>query len=449
MTKSEIIPSLHPGYWISLVIYFFLNTSIYFSYKPNSIDLLLCSLLHLIMVHFLIFRFSLLLSNFPKSVLHPFNIFILIHIIYFSTNHFKYYTKPNYYEFTTNIDHRLLGTLLVFLSLNILIYSAKKIYKNNFHDFLYIFLYEIKKKYFYIFVNIFSLTIGILILGDIFYDFNYKNNNIISLLINTYPVFLLLSLFSYKNKKSRFNIFVLTFCIASIFSVSGTRHVLLISFLIIILFYFSSLPDWKITYKKVFNILIYIPLVITVLIIPLTEFSKKKNQDDLIRVVNRGDLSDFAISVGIINNQLNPLHYITNSFKWAIPGYFLNKRKLEYSDDFFLKNKNWRSSDYRVKYTIFNVDYPDSLFSTGAFIGSYAGIVFFPPLWLFIFYFIFKSLNKICLISSFLAIIPYMFKIEVATWAVIPLLRNYLVLFLTFYLTLRFFSIIFDKDKIT
>lgn len=442
-TTSKIISLNYPGYWISLIVYFLLNISIYFSYQPNSIDLLLFSILHLLMMHFLIFRFSLLLLNFSKSILHPFSIFILTHIIYFSITHFKYYIKPNYNEFITDLDYRFAGSVLVFISLNILISFCYKIYEKSNYDFFKIFLNEITKKYFYLFTNIFSLSIGSLILFKIYFNPNIINNNFLELLINSYPVFFLLSLFAYIKKKNKLIFFILTSCIVSIFFIVGVRFVIIVSFLTIILFYISFLIKKINNLNKIFNILIYIPLLIILLIHPLTEFSKKIVRNDTIHVINRSDLSDFAISVCLNNNQLSPLYYIANSFKWGIPGFLIDKQNLEFSDETFLKRNGWRSSDYRIKYTLFNVDYPDTLFSTGAFIGGYVGMIAFPVLWIFLFNLIFKRLNNLCFISSYLATMPNMFRIEIASWTLVTVFRNYLILFLFFYLTLtvfRFFS---------
>jgi hypothetical protein len=195
-------------------------------------------------------------------------------------------------------------------------------------------------------------------------------------------------------------------------------------------------------------LLVYIPLLIISIIAPITNYAKEKDSVDLIRYVNRADLSDFAISVCNDNDKITPFYYILNSLKWAVPSPFIDKQNLNYSAEKFFQKRGWRSSDYRKGYTLFNIDYPDTLFSTGALIGGYIGLIIFPFLWLYLFNFILNKLPIFLFLPSYMASIPYMLSVEIAPWSVLPVLRNFIVTIIIFYVLIKIFKTLWGQSRL-
>ena len=446
-TNKRFLSIFQVGSLVSFTSYFVVNLVAYHLYDNSSVESFIFSFLHILMFTFLIFRQAVLLCDFPQNILHPFNIFLLLNVIYFSVNFIKYYSYPNYYEFINENDIRFLGSSLVFISINILFSFSRYVFRKNKYDFFVIFTSEIKKRYFVLFVNVFSIAIAILILCKIFFDLDISDGKFLSMIIQMYPIFLLLSLFDYKERRNRISVFILIFGLASFFIVTGVRHVALIIFILITLFYFSNNKFTILSYNKIYNILMFIPLFIILIISPVTKFTKNTNENDLILYLNRSDLSDFAISVSANNPHPNPLHYFYNSIKWAVPGIFIEKSNLDNPEEGFLYKNGWRSSDYRMGYSLYNIDYPDTLFSTGAFVAGYFGLIFFPVVWFFLFNLFFLKINYLFFIACYISIVPLLFKIEIAPWEIVPIFRNLIITTAVFYIFLKFFKIIFNQKK--
>ena len=161
--------------------------------------------------------------------------------------------------------------------------------------------------------------------------------------------------------------------------------------------------------------------------------------------MQRTDFADFVGAASTADYKENVFTGLHTSLLWAIPGGFIDKEKLDWSMEPFYKKNNWRSSNYREGYTKYNIDYIDSIFSSGAMVGGFLGALLLPLAWYGVFIMILGRLNNTLLLSFYLASIPSILNIEIAFWTIVPTIRNWIVISLLLFVTIQ--SIIWLRGR--
>ena len=115
----------------------------------------------------------------------------------------------------------------------------------------------------------------------------------------------------------------------------------------------------------------------------------------------------------------------------------IDKTKLEYAEVDFQSANQWRVKDLRNGYVRDATDYPDTVFSSGAYLGGYIGILLFPLIWVGSFSWFINKCSGLFSIAAFLACLIPMCNIELSVWAIIAVWRNYLITAIIMYFVFK------------
>lgn len=440
-----------PIFFISLCVYILL--SLFWSeldyfwsgHSDNSgLNIAMACIVHAILYHLLAYNFSNYCRN-PGFLKTPFAISCLVSIAYLGVPFLKYYGEVRYVEFDIGFQYRLFALLVVCAS----IFMILKVYAKNWTLFYLKSQKAMHQSVGPLFVPfmyfIFGASSFYLIFGSIYLDLSVTQ---ITLIQAGYFISLFyFSLFGFQHK-AYWNELLLISGGLSITYFLGARYALLLAVLVILFGRISRIQSNQKRTSMVLLSLLLIPLVAIMILGPLTAMTKDRyGEISLIFELQRTDYVDFVGSASVANDKENVFRGLYTSSLWAIPGGYIDKAGLDYSMEPFFDNNQWRSPDKREGHTLKTNDYPDSIFSNGAMVGGFVGAFLFPLVWFSVFGMILSRLNNTLLLSFYLASVPSMFNIEIAFWTIVPVLRNWFVTSIMFFVFIQLTSFLYPKVK--
>ena len=424
--STAIRRSIKDRYVVLVSIFLYSLLIAFWPYQADSgqVKTALACVTHAGLYIFLASIFSSYCKN-PHFLKTPFAISCLITIVYLGVPFLKYYGEVRYVEHDVELHYRLLGlsvicaSIIVILKLYakkwILFYlQARHAMQRSLGRFLVPLMY-----------CIFGVSVFYMITGGMF------GNSELSAVQQTFTMsgyFIALYYFSMfrVQRKALWNELLFLGGGLSITYYTGQRGAVLFAILLLVFGRFSRIRSSKKRMSMVLLGLLITPLALVMTLGPLTEMTKARHGGvNLIFELQRVDFADFVAAASMADYKENVFTGLHTSLLWAMPGSLIAKESIDYSMEPFFKKNGWRSSDYREGYTLFNMDYVDSIFSNGAMVGGFAGALLFPLAWYGVFVIILNRLKKNLLLSFYLGAIPSMFGIEIAFWTIMPTLRNW------------------------
>lgn len=408
---------------------------------------ILASVLHAVMLHVLVWKLAQCLHADTRRILSPVSVFLVVTLFYFGITFLKYFADWQLYpEFTTDLTYRLLGTFLVFLSM-LLLMRWWSWWSSRHQDETLAILNRLGQRLgFRIMV-----LIGCIISVMVFYMIRGAEANPAGGAILSRRTFILASIaqsmffpmlvatfFLRKGSIRNICFTILMLSAVAILLSTGARNMLILTGLVVILLVLFWKRLKRTLRSSAVIFVLATPLLTLSFAVPLTTYVKMgKPNRYLVQTAQRGDLSDYAISISLLNHRPGPYHVLKNATLWAIPGTLIDKESLDYVGLGFQKAHGWRLNEYRAGYTLYNIDYPASSFSTGAYIGGYIGMVLFPLVWVGAFIWFIHLCPGLLKVAAYLCCINEMIHIELAAWSIIAVARNYLLFTAIMYLAIR------------
>ena len=439
-------------FFISICIYsllslFWPELDIFWSgYSDDSgLNIAMACILHAILYHLLAYNFSNYCRT-PGFLKTPFAIGCLVLIAYLGVPFLKYYGEARYVEFDVGLQYRLFALLVVCAS----IFTILKIYAKKWtlfylksHESMQRFVGPLFVPFMYC---MFGASSFYMIVGSI-----YSTNNLSELQTTLIKAGYFISMYYFAlfgiQHKAYWNelLFVVGGVLITYFL--GTRYTLLLAVLLLGFGRISRIRSNQKRQSMVLLGLLLIPLVTIMILGPLTAMTKDRyGEISLNYELQRTDYVDFVAAASIADHKEHALKGLYTSVLWAIPGGYIDKAGLEFSMEPFFGNNQWRSSDRRNDvYTADTNDYPDSIFSCGAMVGGFVGVLLLPLVWFSFFSVVLSRLNKTLLLSFYLASVPGMFNIEIAFFRIVPILRNWFVTAIMLFVFIQLISFLYPK----
>ena len=403
----------------------------------------LACILHAVLYILLAYNFSRYCKN-PHFLKTPLALSCLLLIIYLGVPFMKYYGAARYVELDIALHYRLFGLFVICAS----IFMIMKMYANKWIIF-YRRSKEIHRSVGPLFVplmySVFGLTTFYLITGSILTGNSLSAAQITFIMSGYFVALYYFALFGVQ-QKAFWNELLFVCGGVAVTYFSGQRFALLLSIFMLVFARISRIQSQKKRKSMVLLSLLIAPLALMMILGPLTEMTKTRYGGvNLFFELQRTDFADFVGAASTADYKENVFTGLHTSLLWAIPGGFIDKEKLDWSMEPFYKKNNWRSSNYREGYTKYNIDYIDSIFSSGAMVGGFLGALLLPLAWYGVFIMILGRLNNTLLLSFYLASIPSILNIEIAFWTIVPTIRNWIVISLLLFVTIQ--SIIWLRGR--
>ena len=408
----------------------------------------LASILHVLMVHVLVWKFAKSLFVDTKRIFSPFSIFFAVNLFYFSITFLKYFRSPNYLEFTTDIIHRLFGAFLVFLSMLILLrwwtwWSSRNPDKvlpalhqlgGSRSFWLVIFTGCILAASGVYFINmVVELTPSRMPIVD-------RNIGIyLSIITSLFFPMLVAALFIKKGIIRNVSLGALIISAFVVMIFAGVRTYFMITLLLLLLFSLYGLKCKSNVMTIAMVYFLIVPLVVIAIAVPLTNYVKRGIDTDLVETAERGELADYAINICSFDKRPSAFTFLSNAAQWALLGDRIDKTSLDKTEVSVQYANRWRIKEYRNGYAKNTVDYLDTVFSSGAYLGGYIGLIFFPLFWIGSFIWFIRKCSGLLSVTAFLMCYMVVCNIELSVWAVIAIWRNYLVTTIMMYFVFKFF----------
>ena len=370
----------------------------------------------------------------------PFAISVLITIVYLGVPFLKYYGEVRYVEHDVELHYRLFGLSVICASIIVIL----KFYAKRWIFFYLQSRHAMQRSLGRLLVPpmycIFGASVFYMITGNIFGD-NQLSAAQQTLIMSGYFIALYYFALFGAQQRAIWNELLFVCGGLAITYYTGQRGAVLLAILLLVFGRVSRIKSSKKRMSMVLLGLIITPLALVMTLGPLTEMTKTRHGGvDLIFELQRVDFADFVAAASTADYKENVFVGLRTSFLWAVPGPLVDKEKLDYSMEPFFKNNGWRSSDYRQGYTRSNVDYGDSLFSSGAMVGGFVGALLLPLAWHGVFIILLSQLKKTLLLSFYLGAVPSMFAIEIAFWTIIPTLRDWILISITLFALIQSIS---------
>ncbi|MCX2982109.1 hypothetical protein EYC98_14705 [Halieaceae bacterium IMCC14734] len=348
----------------------------------------------------------------------------------------KYLGEARYAEFDVGLLYRLFGLSVICASIFIIL----KLYAKNWILF-YLKSKDIHQSVERLFTPlmycIFGVTTFFMITGSILGDSLLSAAQITLILSGYFISLYYFALFGTQQKALRNELLFVCAGLAITYY-SGQRFALLLSILILVFARISRIQSDKKRKSMVLLSMLMAPLALMMTLGPLTEMTKTRYGGvNMFYEIQRTDFADFVAAASTADYKENVFTGLYTSVLWAIPGGLIDKEKLDWSMEPFFKKNHWRSSDYREGHKSSNIDYGDSMFSSGAMVGGFIGALLFPLAWYAVFIIILGRFRNTLLLSFYLASVPSMWNIEIAFWTIVPTLRNWVVVSLILFVIIQ------------
>ena len=398
----------------------------------------LACIVHAVLFNVIAYNFSRYCKN-PWFLKTPLALSCLLLIIYLGVPFMKYYGAARYVELDVALHYRLLGLIVICASIFIILrlYAKKWI------------LFHLKSKDIHrsvgplvvpLMYSVFGITTFYLITASVLTDGNLGAAQIVFVMSGYYIALYYFAQFGVQ-QKAFWNELLFVCGGLAITYYSGQRFALLFSIFMLVFARISRIQSQKKRKSMVLVSILMAPLALMMVLGPLTEMTKDRYGGvNLFFELQRTDFSDFVGAASTADYKENVFTGLHTSLLWAIPGGVIDKEELDWSMEPFYKENNWRSSNYREGYTKNNIDYIDSIFSSGAMVGGFAGALLFSLAWYGFFTMILSRLKKKLLLSFYLASIPAMINIEIAFWIIIPMLRDWILISIILFGIIQLFS---------
>lgn len=461
MMRVKVTDSVYPFILLSLLCYISVTGYFFVSgqYLDAPVQALFASFLHAVMLHILVWQFAKIICADKRRILSPVSVFLVVILFRFGISYLKYFSEPNYPEYTADMTLRLLGTFLVFVSmLGLLRWWTW--WSSRHPDKVQLILHNMGKiRSFEVFVFLGSLipVIGFFlnIIAFIFGEMSLAGTVVLSrsefifLSIASslfFPMFISLSFLKKGGiRKITESIAIISALLVMIMMKSRSSFMILM--LLIPLFNLHSLKKQSQVMSRAVLFFLALPLLALTVAVPLSDYVKggiDPNFKNLVWTTNRAELSDYAVSICLADSQFRPYIILKNAVLWALPGSIINKAYLEYADVDFQYAQGWRLSDYREGYTLETVDYTDTIFSAGAFLVGYIGMILFPIFWVGAFIWFIDKCSGMLSAAAYLACFSPIINVEIGIWSIIAIWRNYILVTVIIYFAMKivlFFTI--------
>ena len=406
-------------------------------FDGGQLDITLACIVHAVLFNLLAYNFSRYCQN-PCFLKTPLALSCLLLIIYLGVPFMKYYGEARYVELDVALHYRLFGLFVICVS----IFMILKLYAKKW-ILIYLKSKDIHRSVGPLFVplmySVFGVTTFYMITGNIIGD-NDLSVAQFTFIMSGYVIALYYFALFGVRKKAFWNELLFVCGGLAITYYSGQRFALLLSIFMLVFARVSRIQSQKKRKSMVLLSILVAPLALMMMLGPLTEMTKTRYGGvNLLFELQRTDFSDFVGAASTADYKANVFTGLHTSLLWALPGGVIDKEELDWSMEPFYKKNNWRSSDYREGYTIRNIDYIDSIFSSGAMVGGFAGALLFPLAWYGFFILVLSQLKNTLLLSFYLASIPSILNTEIAFWTIVPTLRNWIVISLMLFVILQVF----------
>ena len=390
---------------------------------------------HAVLFMLLAYKFSRYCHD-PRFLKTPLALTCLLLIIYLGVPFIKYYGEPRYVELDVALHYRLFGLIIISAS----IFLILQLYAKKWIRF-YVRSREVHRSVGPLFVplmySVFGVTTFYLVTGSVLTGGSLTPAQITFIFSGYYIALFYFALFGNQQNSFLNEILFVVGGIAITYG-SGKRFALLLGIFVLIFARLSRIQSSKRRQSMILISILATPLAIMAILGPLTEMTKTRYGGvSLLFELQRTDFSDFVGAAAAADYKENVVTALHTSVLWAIPGGLIDKEKLHWSMEPFYKENNWRSSDYRASYNKWNIDYSDSIFSSGAMVGGFAGALLLSLAWYGVFTALLSQLKGTLLLSFYLASIPSMLTLEVAFWTIVPTLRNWVVMSLMLFFVIQ------------
>ena len=395
----------------------------------------LACIVHAVLFILLAYKFSRYCSD-PRFLKTPLALSCLLLIIYLGIPFIKYYGEPRYVELDVALHYRLLGLVVICAS----IFLILQLYAKRWIRF-YLRSKAVHRSVGPLFVplmySVFGVTTFYLVTGGMFTGDSLTPAQITFIVSGYYIALFYFALFG-SQRRAFFNEILFVCGGIAVTYGSGQRFGLLLSIFVLIFARLSRIRSSRRRQSVILVSILATPLAIMSILGPLTEMTKTRYGGvSLLFELQRTDFSDFVGAAAAADYKENVVTALHTSVLWAMPGGLLDKEKLDWSMEPFYKKNNWRSSDYREGYNKWNIDYIDSIFSSGAMVGGFAGAFLLSLAWYGVFTALLSQLKSTLLLSFYLASIPSMLRVEIAFWTIVPTLRNWVLISLILFVVIQ------------
>ena len=430
-------PSMEDSYivMVSILVYALIGAFWPGQAHSGALSTTLACITHAVLYNVMAYNFATYCKN-PHFLQTPLALSGLLLIIYLGVPFLKYYGEARYVELDVALHYRIFGLLVICAA----IYLILKLYAHKWIHF-HLKAQAIQRSVGPLFVplmySIFGVTTFYLITGSVLTG-NSLGVAQITLIVSGYYISLYyFALFGATQRVFLNELLFLSGGLAITYF-SGQRFALLLSVFMLVFARISRVQSQRKRRSLVLMSMLAAPLALIIALGPLTELTKTRYGGvSLLFELQRTDFSDFVGAASMADYKASAVTGLHTSFLWALPGRFIDKEKLDWSMEPFYKNNGWRSSNYREGYTRFNIDYIDSIFSSGAMVGGFLGALIFALGWYGVHILIISQLRKTLLLSFYLASIPSLLNIEIAFWTIVPTIRNWIFLSLILFCAIQ------------
>ena len=432
--STTIRRSIKDGYVVLVFIFLYSLLIFFWPYQlgGGQLKTALACVTHAGLYVLMAYIFSSYCKN-PHFLKTPLAISCLITIVYLGAPFLKYYGEVKLVEYDVEMHFRLFGLFTICASILIIL----KLYTKK-----WILVYLQSRKTMQqsvgrlvvpLMYSTFGLSVFYMISGNIFGDTQLSAAQQTFIMSGYFIALYYFALFG-AQQRAFWNELLFVCGGLYITYYTGQRGAVLLAILLLVFGRVSRIQSSKKRISMVLLGLLITPLALVMTLGPLTEMTKTRYGGvDLIFELQRVDFADFVAAASMADYKENVFVGLRTSFLWAVPGPLVDKEKLDYSMEPFFKNNGWRSSDYRQGYTRSNVDYGDSLFSSGAMVGGFVGALLLPLAWYGVFIIVLSQLKKTLLLGFYLGAVPSMFAIEIAFWTIMPTLRDWILMSITLF----------------
>jgi large-conductance mechanosensitive channel len=424
---------------IAILVYSLLSVFWPGQIDGGRLDTTLACIVHAVLYTLIAYNFSSYCKD-PGFLKTPLAISCLLVIVYMGVPFLKYYGEARFIELNVGLHYRLIGLLVICVS----IFMILKLYSKKW-TLVYLKSHEVMQRsvgpfFVPLMYSIFGVSTFFLITGSIFVE-NGLSPAQITLIVSGYFIALYYFAFFGVQHKALWNELLFVSGGLAITYYSGQRFALLLAILMLVFARLSRIRSHKRRKSMVLLSLLITPLALIMVLGPLTELTKTRYGGvNLIFELQRTDFADFVGAASTAKHKESVVTGLHTSLLWAMPGALIDKNKLDYSMEPFFEKNGWRSSDYREGYSRGNIDYVDSIFSSGAMVGGFFGAFLLPLAWYGVFILILSQLKDSLLLSFYMASIPSMFNIEIAFWTIVPTLRNWVVISIILFCLIQLIS---------
>jgi hypothetical protein len=392
------------------------------------------------------YAFSSYCGN-PHFLKTPFAISCLLIVVYLGVPFLKYYGRTRYIELDVALHYRLLGLLVICASILMML----KLYAKKWITFHLRSQEAMQRHVRLLFTPLMYSVLGLstffLITGNVFGESKLSAAQH-TLIISGYFVPLYYFAFFGTQQKAIWNELLFVCSGLAITFYSGQRFAVLLAIFLLVFARVARIRCNKRRKSMVLLGLMSIPLALVMTLGPLTEMTKTRYGGvDLIFELQRTDFADFVGAASTAEHKDSVFAGLRTSLMWAVPGRLIDKEKLDYSMEPFFEKNGWRSADYRDGYSLFNIDYIDSIFAGGAMVGGFAGALLLSLAWYGVFVMVLSQLRNTLLLSFYLGAVPSMFNIEIAFWTIFPTLRNWVLMSLLLFGVVQLISFLLPRRR--